>query len=685
MPDHALPLVLAISLLAPVSANPAQAGTAPIPPVRPDHPRIFITRDDLPRLKRQLAAYPSEWERTRSAALWEPRDPGYGDARGIRCAAFAYAVTGEERYLNSAFAFAHDIVQNHKLDQYASPEAVFGLALAYDWCYQGLTAAQREEIAGGILRLAAYLSSDRIWRHSDFNNHFVLEKVWPLVMAGLALHGDRADPQVGEMLRLANDYLHQHLLPAANLMAGSSGGQHEGYGYDSWGYARPMFSVLEAWRTATGEDLFPSCSAGRYNALWNIHGRRPFDGRQEHFDDAGLEHAWSQANEGEFIYLLASRYRDGHAQWMGDQIARRYDSYLWPVLLWRDPELAPQAPDDLPTARLFDGLGWVLMRSSWSPDATFASFQCGPFLTGHQHLDNNAFTIHKRALLAIDPGVNAYGENVQTGYRENYYSRSIAHNTITVLDPNETFPGGAWAGGRPGAANDGGQLRMVGAERVEEVTPGSRFEVGRIAAHLHQPLFTYVVGDATKSYSPAKLDLFLRHFLYLPPDVFVIFDQVRATRPEFRKAWLLHSVTEPEVSGSLIAITNAPGRLVSRTVLPERVSITKVGGPGKECWVDGRNWPAVEKEWTSDAGAWRAEVSPSLPAAEDLFLHVIQVDGSDITAPDAVTLVREPGRVGVRVRAQGREYVALFSTHGEAGGHLRIADEGKTLLDQELR
>jgi len=470
-------LMVAIGLLLVGVCKGAVAADQALPAVCAEHPRLLVTQDDLARLKQQAAAYPEEWRRMQELAAEPPDDPGYGDARGIRTSALVYLVTGEERYLRSTVARAENIARNHKLDQYATPEAVFGLALAYDWCYPGLSQSERQEMAEAVLRMAQYCQ-DKIWRHSDFNNHFVLEKVWPFVYTGLALHGDVNDPRVDEFLKLGDSYLHANLIPTANLMAAEHGGQHEGYGYDLWGYARPMAFVMEAWRTAVGEDLFPVCTATRNFALWNIYGRRPFDGKQEHFDDAGLDLAWGA--EDAYAYLFAARYQDGRAQWMGDQMTRRYDAALWPILLWRDPDLKPQAPGGQPLTQRFESLGWVLMRSSWGEDATFASFQCGPFLTGHQHLDNNAFTIHKNRLLAIDPGINAYGERIDDGYRTNYYSRTIAHNSITVYDPGETFPDGAWAGGhKAGAANDGGQLRLGYPQRIEEVKPGGEWDAGR--------------------------------------------------------------------------------------------------------------------------------------------------------------------------------------------------------------
>ena len=88
-------------------------------------------------------------------------------------------------------------------------------------------------------------------------------------------------------------------------------------------------------------------------------------------------------------------------------------------------------------------------------------------------------------------------------------------------------------------------------------------------------------------------------------------------------------------------------------------------------------------EWPPEAGSWRLEVSPPRAAEDDYFLHVLETDGSEIARPGAVSLVREQGRIGVRVSAQGKEYLATFSTDATSG-HLRITDGESVLLDQDL-
>ncbi len=191
-------------------------------------------------------------------------------------------------------------------------------------------------------------------------------------------------------------------------------------------------------------------------------------------------------------------------------------------------------------------------------------------------------------------------------------------------------------------------------------------------------------GESHRAHGEAGRPGFVRRFLYLPPDLFVIFDEVESTDAGFRKTWLLHTIEEPKIDGTMTTITNGSGRLTVRTVLPEQAQITALGGPGRECWVDGKNWPSLEKkEWPPEAGAWRLEVSPAQPAKRDVFLHVLQAGEADIPRPGAVVLARTTDQLGVRVKAQGKEYLVLFSPNGTRC-HLTIREGLTTVLDQDL-
>src|SRR5205085_3195927 len=115
------------------------------------------------------------------------------------------------------------------------------------------------------------------------------------------------------------------------------------------------------------------------------------------------------------------------------------------------------------------------------------------------------------------------------------------------------------------------------------------------------------------------------------PAAMVVFDRVVATNPEFRKYWLLQSVSEPKPSGIQSTVSS---RLVNTALLPAADNLTTeiVGGPGKEFWVFGTNYPNATVPPDPEVGGWRVQLSPKQPAREDLFLNVLQPtdDGSAI-------------------------------------------------------
>jgi len=125
-----------------------------------------------------------------------------------------------------------------------------------------------------------------------------------------------------------------------------------------------------------------------------------------------------------------------------------------------------------------------------------------------------------------------------------------------------------------------------------------------------------------------------------------------------------------------------------RTMLPEDAVLTKIGGPGKQFWADGRNWPLPKGYRTPDTtellGQWRMEVSPGSAKTEDLFLHLIQVGDLSMSGMAPAELISENGRVGVSFRFGENENTVLFATEGAAAGHIRITAAGQTLVDKPL-
>ena len=83
----------------------------------------------------------------------------------------------------------------------------------------------------------------------------------------------------------------------------------------------------------------------------------------------------------------------------------------------------------------------------------------------------------------------------------------------------------------------------------------------------------------------------IRQFVFIQPDYFVICDTVESVKPDQTQTWLLHSQNEPVENKDQFHFDEEAGRLFCRTFLPENFKRSKIGGPGKEFWVDGKNYP----------------------------------------------------------------------------------------------
>lgn len=337
-------------------------------------------------------------------------------------------------------------------------------------------------------------------------------------------------------------------------------------------------------------------------------------------------------------------------------------------------EIKPKGPpQNMRTARHFDNMGQIFMRSGSGPDDTYALFTAGGILSQHRHYDNNNFIIFKKGFLAMDTGTRP-----EPGLHLPYYfCRTVAHNCITIKMPGEIMLN-YW--GRPSlneqpapsVPNDGGQNNVLGS---------------KIIAFYENNHYVYIASDATESYNSDKADLVLRQFVFLPPDYFIIFDRVNSTKPEYQKRWLLHTAAEPTVNANQFYTDHWGGRLFCKTLFPENAVLSKIGGPGKQFWSDGRNWPLpvlIPPDTLDLLGQWRIEVTPNKPNIDDIFLHFIHVGDTSLKSMVDSEPIKSDSMVGVRFIAGDKEYEVMFTTENEAAGKISISQNGLKILEENF-
>ncbi len=370
----------------------------------------------------------------------------------------------------------------------------------------------------------------------------------------------------------------------------------------------------------------------------------------------------------------------GSTGWLMSQLPREgWAAFPYARFLLTGGESFPAGPrpEGLPLARHFENMGQVFFRSGSGERDTYATLVVGGALGEHKQYDHLHFGIYHRGFLALDtgtrpePGMHLY----------NYYCRTIAHNSLLIELPGERMPsywGKAEGSPAPGEQaspppNDGGQREGL---------------CSRPAAFESREHYAYVAGDAGSCYHPDKCRLALRQFVFLPPHHFVVFDRVSSVSAEQRKTWLLHTATEPVFDGRTFHADEGEGRLFCRTLLPEDALLEKVGGPGRQFWNGGRNWPLPAEFRAPDTtrllGQWRVEVRPGSAREQELFLHLLQVGDQGLAEMVESRTVRQDGLAGVRFSYQGKDYELLFAVRGAPSGHLTIREGNRLVVNAEL-
>jgi hypothetical protein len=195
---------------------------------------------------------------------------------------------------------------------------------------------------------------------------------------------------------------------------------------------------------------------------------------------------------------------------------------------------------------------------------------------------------------------------------------------------------------------------------------------------------SYVACDVTNAYSSPnhvmngntpKVDEVTRQFVYLPPDVLVVFDRIDALDATYEKRFLLQTPPNPKVGGQYYSATNGSSTLYAQTLLPAGgLAATRTN-----FFVEYGNHPPTTAG--NESFGTRLEVIAPIGNKRDYFLHVIgastqpvsSVDGEDDTS---VT-------VSISTASQG-QYKVTFAKTGALAGTLVSMDANQNVTCDEV-
>lgn len=576
------------------------------------------------------------------------------------------------------------------------------LAQAYDWLYHRWSESQRVALREKLVEVSEHIINViRRERLSPYNVYLYNAPLQALMACSLALYRD--DPRGEPIMRFTNDLWKNRVLPVWRQVMGNNGGWHEGGEYIGIGIGQAIYQVPAMWRQATGEDIFASDPGIRGFLDFVVYRTRP-DGTQYRWGDGAFFDKIIPD-----VAALALEYRHAPAYSLRPPGKEYSTSWPWGPLI--DSTLIDQlAASRLPLTRLFDGIGMVVARSDWSPEATYVTFKAGDNFWSHSHLDQGAFTIYKGGELAIDSGL--YGPEYGSDHHMNYTYQTIAHNTITVTDPDDTVPAPGKKKPRS-IANDGGQRRIGSGwgveaaplDRAEWEAKRDTYRAGKIEKLLDQDGLTVAVADVTPAYTnqssgngtfshrTRRVERFWRTFAYdRIDDAVVVFDQVAATKAAFRKRWLLHTIEQPYRTPDGFAAIVSPqdrtghggGQLQGHVLLPKQANIQVIGGRGLEFLVDSKNYDEEGKlkellkklgPNKGEPGAWRIEVTPAQDAVEENFLVVLLPSRLGEKPEHQVRLIEAGRKVGCEITGAMRTTRWWFEP-GRNGVEIEVIAKG---------
>lgn len=569
-----------------------------------------------------------------------------GQSEGKPWRAKSYPVDDRSRYMGDAFGYTVDWI--YPLLSAADKATIRKVLLRWsdELVHSAVTSNDHPEPIGVVNdpKLTENLERVRWSANNYFTGH-----MRNLGLFSLALDaGDDPDGKLRGYLKVATGaYLYMFDALAKTDMAGGLGAEGFEYSPQSLGYVAQFLLSLHTSGNADPKAHGPQATF--QTAFWNaalpayVHSLSPTSGEPKDKDLSYKAPIFTVAWYGDGQKFLADdpmalfgplgvydeitkndkrlaviRWIERNVPPTGpaglDRRARDDNSMLEPMFyfLLFDPKTNTSGTDprkDLPLSHVAPGIGRVLARTSWEPNATWFTFKLGWNAIDHQHGDGNMFELYRKGEWLIKE---------RTGYGSQVGS-SDHKNTITVLN-NKPI-------------HDDGGYRSVNYKAGSQwmyVSDGP----GRIlAASVSLPKFVYVLGDATMLYNSsyeASQDVAhaSRSIVWLEPDRVITYDRVASKSDGRFKRYNLNLGGSASAEGNLVTMSTLTQKLFVRAVLPSpaTIAVTKADDVNNEV---AHNDPTVA----------RLKIEAPGNPKSTRFLNVIQA-GDRAATPDSVALVK---------------------------------------------
>ena len=599
-----------------------------------DHPRLMVRAADLDRVRKNMTLPETQL----AVKLWKElcdqpitcvgADPEYGtydlsEYLSLEAKALKALLSGNKDDARAAIDGAVFLLQSSEFDKGImkarwSGHLIFASSLVYDWCYSYLTSEEKRIITEKCEAMAekyfemGYPPS----KQAAISGHGAeAQLLRDLLSLGIATYDERPDIYEFCAGRIFDEYV-----PAYDFMF--AGGYHpQGPAYGSYRYTcllwgELLFYSMSGQRVFTdklgelaesfiyltrpdgeavriGDDFFETKAPYTRNAPFAMpmFFAAAYTGKQSYYDIflKGLDLEYLVPTHRGIDYYEGGSYGEG-----------LFSPTVF--LLWNG--LTPLSEDgELPVYKYF---GYPNGITIWNDGERFVLMKIGElWASNHDHLDTGCFQIYCKGALSTDSGVY---DSYHTLHRRNYTTRTVAHNCLTVFDPQRPKHE-EW---KPDSAYDGGTRRPRGGSEPKTLEGWTAdYKMATVLSHSESEELCLLTGDMTEAYCHT-CNKVVREMRWEPKrgenGTLTVCDTVESKSEDFIKTFNLHCLTEPTVNGNNIVINNGEYSLHCRVLSPATAKIELIGGEGREFFVDGVNYDTDAKDNT-EAGWGRIAIT----------------------------------------------------------------------------
>ena len=525
------------------------------------HPYLFYTSEVVKKLEERVkvdTAVARYWQEIKTKADGAVQAGRGGDMESL---CLAYRMTGDSKYAQRAKELLMQLVNGAAWDGMddrtprwnaglGTGRGCFTSSLGFDCIYDYLTAAERKDIAGKIVKMGIepsigdWISKDRrIHSLNSMGHNWWSAVVHEAGVASLAVMNEIPEARgwAGQVLESSTEWMSFSGSVLENKPASFD---RDGGFYESIGYASFALNEYLLFRLAWTHAIAPLKTS--YDSMlvktmdWFIHGCYPNNGpiMSLNFGDSNpFGHAEKPVKLMKALGFTKESY-DWYLQMIAAGKGRSEFGNDNPMGLLYGQDQKKMGGPGISASALYKDMGWATLRSSWDTNATLLGVKSG-FTWNHAHADAGSFVLyHKGKNLLIDGGDANYGLDEYSSY----FVRSEAHNVILFN----------------GKAQD----------------PQDQYHAVKNAGHLYNLMdggnIKYVFADAQGPTAHYFLRNY-RHFLWVGRVILVI-DDVKAYEPG-KFEWLLHFDKEAKRRGPDFEIKDGDAAVLVRPLFPETLPL----------------------------------------------------------------------------------------------------------------